>query len=106
MNGDQTWSKVGDKAVAPSRFGSHRGRMSEDDLIRAYSAGSAPDHVPQPHELRNAWETTKQLEERLEIADQPVLRRVVMWIREQLFMELMAVEGYVEIDPEVMPDPA
>lgn len=64
-------------------------------------------HVPIPHELRRAWQTTKTLEEQLEVADQRVLRRIVLYVREQLFEELMRVEGYAEVSPEeVMPDPA
>jgi hypothetical protein len=71
---------------------------SETELIRAHSAGSTdPAHIPQPHELRHAWETAKQLEERLEVANQPVLRRIALHVRESLFVELMAVEGYVEV---------
>jgi hypothetical protein len=54
-------------------------------------------HQTVPHELRNAWRTTKTLEEQLEIANQPILRRVVMHVRESLFAELMAIEGYSEV---------
>jgi hypothetical protein len=61
-------------------------------------APSASDsHTPAAHELRNAIKTAKTLEERLEVADQPVLRRVALWLREQLLMELLSVEGYVEV---------
>jgi hypothetical protein len=64
-------------------------------------------HQPVPHELRNAWLTAKQLEERLEVANQPELRRVARWIRDETFLELMRFEGYAQIDlEEVMPDPA
>jgi hypothetical protein len=82
--------------VATPSLPGHAGRLSEDDLIRAHSGGGSPDHTPAPHELRNAWHTAKQLEERLELADQPVLRRVALWIREQTFLALMDAEGYVE----------
>lgn len=54
-------------------------------------------HTPAPHELRNAWHTAKKLEEQLEVADQPVLRRIALYVREQVFRELMAVEGYQEV---------
>lgn len=55
-------------------------------------------HQVVPHELRNAWQTAKQLEERLEVAGQPVLRRIARYIREQAFLALMDAEGYVEVD--------
>jgi hypothetical protein len=71
--------------------------MSEAELIRAHSTGAAPEHVPQAHELRNAWESAKQLEERLELANQPVLRRIARYLREETFSELMKLEGYVEV---------
>lgn len=75
------------------------GTLSEDELLHAYGAGPSgdPAHVPQPHELRNAWHTAKQLEERLEIADQPELRRIALQLRESLFTELMRVEGFEEV---------
>jgi hypothetical protein len=57
-------------------------------------------HRPVPHELRNAWLTAKQLEDRLELANQPVLRRIARYVREQTFLELMAVEGFTEISVE------
>lgn len=67
-------------------------------MVRPHLRASA--HAPVPHELRNAWETAKQLEERLEVANQPVLRRVALWVREQVFLELMKVEGYQEAPPD------
>jgi hypothetical protein len=92
-------------------------RLTEDELIRGYSrSGSAdPAHVPQPHELRNAWESAKQLEDRLELADQRVLSRIARYVREQVFLEHMEPEGYFEVPQqrrpetlveEVVPDPA
>lgn len=57
-------------------------------------------HTIVPHELRNAWQTAKRLEDQLEIADQPVLRRIARYIREETFLALMAVEGYVEVTPD------
>ncbi len=65
-------------------------------------ADSTPAHTPVPHELRRAWLTAKQLAEQLEVADSLVLHRIAVYLREQVFLELMAAEAYVE----VMPDPA
>lgn len=92
-------------------------RLTEDELIRAYSRGDSADpaHVPQPHELRNAWESAKQLEDRLELADQPVLRRIARYVREQTFLALMETEAYFDVPQQrpreslvegVVPDPA
>lgn len=81
--------------------------MNEQQLMAAYSAGPAPEvavHVPVPHELRRAWQTAKTLAEQLEVADQLVLRRIALYLREELFAELLRVEGFEEL--EVVPDPA
>jgi hypothetical protein len=56
-----------------------------------------PGHTPDPHELRNAWLTTKRLEEQLELANQPELRQIVLHVRGRLFVELLRVEGYAEV---------
>lgn len=64
--------------------------------------GDNPGHVVAPHELRHAWLTAKTLAEQLELAEQPVLQRIALYVREQVFLELMAAEGFVE----VVPDPA
>lgn len=87
-----------DKAGVPAGDSRHAGPMSEAELIAAYSAGGSSDHTPQPHELRNAWKAAKQLEELLEVANQPDLRRTARWLRGELFLELMRVEGYFEVE--------
>jgi hypothetical protein len=63
-------------------------------------------HQPVAYELRRAWLTAKTLAEQIELANLRGLHRVVVGIREELFLELMRVEGYAEIEPEVVPDPA
>jgi hypothetical protein len=83
--------------VATPSTREHHAPLTEAELIRAHSAGAAHEHIPQPHELRNAWESAKQLEERLELANQPVLRRIARYLREQTFLALMELEGFVEV---------
>jgi hypothetical protein len=54
------------------------------------------EHRPAAHELRRAWQTAKALAEQVELCDLRGLHRVVVGIREELFLELMRVEGYEE----------
>lgn len=74
-----------------------------DDEIRPQDdphngATCAPNgHHVVPHELRNAWLTAKQLEDRLEIAGRLDLSRTARWIREQAFLALLEAEGFVEV---------
>lgn len=60
-------------------------------------AASRDSHTPVPHELRRAWLTAKKLAEELETADLRVEQRIVVYVREQILLALMAVEGYVEV---------
>lgn len=57
-------------------------------------------HTPVPHELRNALATSRTLCNQLEIANRQVELRVALWLREQILLALLEVEGYVElVDP-------
>lgn len=60
-------------------------------------ATPTPAHTPTPHELRRAWLTARTLVEQLEVADLPVLQRIAGYVREQVFIELLACEGHVEL---------
>lgn len=86
---------LGDRGCVPPA--GHPQRLSTDFRTPDRN-GSIYPHQPVPHELRRAWQTTKALEEQLEVANQPVLRRIVLHVRESLFTELMAVEGYAEVE--------
>jgi hypothetical protein len=78
-----------------------------------------------PHELRNALATARTLVNQLEIADMRPEMRTALWLREQILVALLELQGYVEVplserprdfvaelrraqaEPEeVMPDPA
>jgi hypothetical protein len=82
-------------------------------------------HTPVPHELRNALATARTLVNQLEIADMRPEMRTALWLREQILVALLELQGYVEVplserprdfvaelrraqaEPEeVMPDPA
>lgn len=70
----------------------------QTDSPQSTNFGAFP-HTPVPHELRHALSTARTLCNQLEIANRPVELRVALWLREQILLALLELEGYVELDP-------
>lgn len=58
---------------------------------------SSGTHTPVAHELRNALATARTLCNQLEIADMRPEMRTALWLREQILVALLELEGYAEV---------